>query len=485
MMIVSSRPAFHWSALVVLATLPSLNNAWAPLPRLTRSTWHISHREASRSSIHDENRASIRVVDTVPLGTLQIPTVGTGTISWSSDNRTYRATQQRELEHTLVCVFQCLTDDSSSCLETNNFAALKLTSPPSLQELVQTTLDSNAAFFDTAERYGSHLKTAIGLGWGETERLLGSMLPPHTRADGTTAIVSSASKTASPIVATKFTPTPWRTAVDSVVQACEQSRQRLGVDQIDLYQLHMPDIVQPFRFLGHDHPKDVTYWDGLIECYHRGLVKNVGVCNYGPTLLLQCQEHLSKRGVPLASNQIAYSLLGRHNGAQETLDVCHDVNVTLLAYYPFAMGLLTGKYHTDQIEWSSKALESLLTRSQKTRLEELDLRRYAEGDGATIPLGGIAPLLQVLQDIAQTRGATVSQVALNYIISKGAVPIPGARNAAQVADNLGAMGWRLSSDEVLRLEEASDALGFGFDGAGFKRTSEKFVGYGVEKWALT
>ena len=67
---------------------------------------------------------------------------------------------------------------------------------------------------------------------------------------------------------------------------------------------------------------------------------------------------------------------------------------------------------------------------------------------------------------------------------QGAIPIPGARTLSHVHDNRGALGWRLSEDEVMRLELAADGLGFEFDGAGFKRSNSKFVGYGVERWTL-
>jgi pyridoxine 4-dehydrogenase len=278
---------------------------------------------------------------------------------------------------------------------------------------------------------------------------------------------------------------PWRTTAQSVVDACEQSRRNLGVDQIDLYQIHMPDIVQPFRFLGKYEAKDSIYWDGLAECYHRGLVKNVGVCNYGPTLVSQCQEALAKRGVPLASNQIGFSLLGRHDGAQETVDKCHELGIKVLAFYPFAMGLLTGKYSSSMLEEESTNLvDSSLIKMKKTSLELKDLERYAKGDGKSIPKGGIAPLLRTMETIAQQRQKTVAQVALNYIICKGAIPIPGARTVSQLQDNIGSMGWRLTDTEVAILELEADKLGFGFDGAGFKRTNEKFVGYGVEKFYL-
>lgn len=345
-----------------------------------------------------------------------------------------------------------------------------------LQELVTEAYGANAAFLDTAERYGSHWKTALGTGYGETERMTDLFLKQATKAKGKRIVA--------PVVASKFTPLPWRTTAQSVIDACEQSRKNLGVESIDLYQIHMPDIVKPFKFLGNDKAYDEIYWDGLAECYHRGLVKNVGVCNYGPTLVAKCQEALAKRGVPLASNQIAYSLLGRHNGAQETVDKCNELGIKVLAYYPFAMGLLTGKYSQATLAAMDSSSEASLLNFQKSDLELKDLERYAKGDGIAVPEGGISPLLVTMATIAESRGKTIAQVALNYIMSKGAVPIPGCRTVTQLKDNLGAMGWRLSETEVVMLELEADKLGFGFDGAGFKRTSEKFVGYGTEKWSL-
>jgi len=354
---------------------------------------------------------------------------------------------------------------------------------PELESLVSTACALDVAFFDTAERYGSHLKTALGFGWGETEMLTREMLKRQAQIAGENSVKSA-------IIATKFTPTPWRTDPQSVVKACEESCERLGVSSIPLYQLHMPDIVQPAaRFLGEQErrDKDEIYWEGLAECYHSGIVQNVGVCNYGPTLLARCQEALGKRGVPLASNQIAYSLIGRHNGAQETVDACNRLGIQAIAYFPFAMGLLTGKYKSDgsKIFNQMNSLSDIsLFSSKKTPLETRDLNKYLNGNGRSIPMGGILPLLQVMEGIAQRRNKTVSQVALNYVMCKGVIPIPGARTAAQVEDNFGALGWRLSGEEIQVLEHESDRLGFGFEGAGFKRTSEKFVGYGVEKWAL-
>jgi len=244
------------------------------------------------------------------------------------------------------------------------------------------------------------------------------------------------------------------------------------------------------RFLGYDKSYDEVYWDGLAECYHRGLVKNVGVSNYGPTLVSKCHEHLAKRGVPLATNQIEFSLIAaRHNGAQQTLDRCNELGVKVLAYYPFAMGLLTGKYTSTSPEIKSEdafmSKSHSLSTSRRSNFERRDLERYANGDGKQIPLGGIAPLLRTMEKIAKNHDATVAQVALNYIICKGAIPIPGARTAAQYADNMGALNWRLTKREVTQMENEADSLGFSFNGAGFKRSDAKFVGYGMEKWSLS
>lgn len=403
------------------------------------------------------SKPKLPIKDTTKIGSLTVPSVGTGTISWSSDS-----------------VFDIESKE--------------------LEKVVSTAYKNNAAFFDTAERYGSHWKTAFGIGYGETEQLASKYIKTAVRSEEEeTAMTGMKINQVKPVVATKFTPIPWRTTARSVVDACEQSCRNLGVDQIDLYQVHMPDIVQPFRSFGKVESKDEIYWEGLAECYNRGLVKNVGVCNYGPTLVEQCQKYLATKGVPLASNQISFSLLGRHDGSQETLDKCNELGIKTLACYPFAMGLLTGKYtkaasSSHDTNGNSKLILptelSSLSASKKTNSEMLDLERYAYGDGLTIPQGGIQPLLITMASIAKKRNKTISQIALNYIISKGAIPIPGCRTSTQLEDNLGAMGWRLSKTEVKMLELEADKLGFGFDGAGFKRTSEKFVGYGVEKWTL-
>ena len=440
-------------AIIVAASTLLVVDAFAPSTSTTTST-SSSYCSAKGTAAS----AAVEPTDLTSLGTLSVPHVGCGTIAWSADKVTGRPN-------------------------------------PELVELVSTA-SGNGGFFDTGERYGSHAKTALGMGWGETECIIAKLLH-HER------ISPSSSSSSSAVVATKFTPSPWRTTALSVVDACLESRKRLNVETIDLYQIQMPDIVKPLRFLGYDKSNDEAYWDGLAECYYRGLVKNVGVSNYGPTLITKCHDHLRRKGVPLASNQIAYSLIGRHNGAQQTLDRSNELGVKVLAYYPFAMGLLTGKYTSDSPQMSvedelmkrtvsplsssstASSSSSSLSLSRRSNFERKDLERYARGDGISVPKGGVAPLLRTMEQMAAERGVTVAQIALNYIICKGAIPIPGARTAAQYTDNNGALGWRLSTQEVDILENEADSLGISFDGAGFKRSNAKFVGYGMETWSLT
>merc|ERR1719440_674282 len=167
-------------------------------------------------------------------------------------------------------------------------------------------------------------------------------------------------------VATKFAPTPWRNDAKSVVDACQGSCERLGVDSVALLQIHMPDIIQPFKAFGMETRNEEAHWDGLAEAYHSGIAQNVGVSNYGPTLLARCAEHLAKRGVPLASNQIHFNLLYRRQGSLATVEACKELDVACLAYYPLAMGLLTGKLTPTSLRG-------------KTDTRSRELLRYLEG----------------------------------------------------------------------------------------------------------
>jgi aryl-alcohol dehydrogenase-like predicted oxidoreductase len=138
---------------------------------------------------------------------------------------------------------------------------------------------------------------------------------------------------------------------------------------------------------------------------------------------------LKARGLPLACNEVELSLLRPGAVRNGLLDTCRELGVALIAYRPLAQGVLTGKY--------SEAHPPTGPRAAIYRREQL--RR-------------IRPLVEALHAVGARHGRTPGQVALNWVVCKGAIPIPGAKDPNQARDNAGAMGWRLSSDEIRELE---------------------------------
>jgi pyridoxine 4-dehydrogenase len=113
-------------------------------------------------------------------------------------------------------------------------------------------------------------------------------------------------------------------------------------------------------------------------------------------------------------------------------DVCDSLGIKLIAYSPLALGLLTGKFRENgQLP---KGIRGILFRQM---------------------LPGIKGLLGTLEEIANSRGKTMGQVAINWCICKGAIPIPGAKNPQQAQQNLGALGWFLNDSEIAELDVAA------------------------------
>ena len=131
-----------------------------------------------------------------------------------------------------------------------------------------------------------------------------------------------------------------------------------------------------------------------------------------------------------------YSLINRKVEKNGLLKSCQEQGITLIAYSPLGQGILTGKY------------------SPKRPLPGIRGWRYARS-----LLEKVQPLLGLMVEIGQAHGGkSAAQVALNWVICKGALPIPGAKNLRQVQENLGALGWRLVEAEVAALDEASDKV---------------------------
>ena len=266
--------------------------------------------------------------------------------------------------------------------------------------------EAGIVLFDTAEVYGI----------GESERLLGDFM------QGSPYPVCLASK---------YFPLPWRIFPQQVVGALDATLKRLQRSQVDLYQIHWP----LHWLLSHK-----TLLKTLAEQVQAGKIRAIGVSNYSAEQLREAHAYLQEFGVPLAVNQVQYSLLERKIERNGVLDTARELDVAILAYCPLAQGLLTGKYGRE-------------TSPKPTGARRLDPRFTATG------FAKILPLVDALRDIAERRDRTPPQVALNWLITRAkVVPIPGAKKPEQVRDNVGALGWSLSEEEADRL----DALSKGF-----------------------
>ncbi len=158
------------------------------------------------------------------------------------------------------------------------------------------------------------------------------------------------------------------------------------------------------------------------------------VSNYSKNQTLRAYDQLSKRNIPLASNQVEYSLLKRKIESNGLMDVCNELGISIISYSPLAMGMLTGKYSTENPPPGFRA------------------RRYGKKK-----LPGIEMLNGIMREIGENYGGkSPAQIALNWTICKGTVPIPGAKNAHQAEHNIGALGWRLTDEELKLLDRKSN-----------------------------
>ncbi len=272
-----------------------------------------------------------------------------------------------------------------------------------LQAAFFAAIEAGTTFFDTAEIYG------LGL----SEKFLGQF---RQQTQQTVQI------------ATKYGPLPWRFNAQSVSDALTASLERLQIQRVDLYQVHWP-----FNFF----MSQETLMNALADEVKRGRVAAIGVSNYSADQMREAHQLLAARGVPLAVNQVRYSLLTRQIETDGILNTARQLGVTILAYSPLAQGLLTGKYTGDSSKVPSGA-------------RRIDPRFNSNG------LKKIAPVISLLQHLGEKHGRTPAQVALNWLIAQGnVIPIAGVKTAEQVRQNAGALGWMLSQEELAQLEHVS------------------------------
>lgn len=210
---------------------------------------------------------------------------------------------------------------------------------------------------------------------------------------------------------------------EKVMQECEDCLRRLKTDYIDLFQIHWPDNTTPIS----------ETFEAVQRLIEQGKVRAAGVCNYS---VEQVDEALQT--IQLASNQVPYSLINR-GIEKNVLPQAIEKGMSIISYSPLQRGLLTGK-----IKPGHQFSEGDTREGNRFYTDE-NIRRTNE-------------LLQEIKPIAESHNATLAQVIINWTINQPGIGtvLVGARNEQQVKDNVGALNFKLSVEEISRITEASD-----------------------------
>ncbi|MBE9156268.1 aldo/keto reductase [Nodosilinea sp. LEGE 06152] len=277
-----------------------------------------------------------------------------------------------------------------------------------LQQVFNHCLSHGVTLFDSGDSYGT------GRLNGRSEILLGQFAKDY-----------QGPQRESLCLATKLAAYPWRLTPGSVVKAGAASVQRLG-RPIDLVQMHWSTAnYLPWQ--------EAPFLDGLMDLVEQGQARAIGLSNFGPRRLKLAHQRFQERGLTIATLQVQYSLLSTYPVTELGLkDLCDELGIRLIAYSPLALGLLTGKYSAPGPY--PPGVRGLLFRQLLPKIQ---------------------PLLDTVAAIAAQRQKTSAQVALNWCLCKGTIPIPGAKTLAQAEQNLGALGWRLDAGEVDDLDRAA------------------------------
>jgi aryl-alcohol dehydrogenase-like predicted oxidoreductase len=272
--------------------------------------------------------------------------------------------------------------------------------PEEEQLAFEASISAGVDLFDTAAMYSG----------GASEQRLGKL------AEGKHVVIS-----------TKFPP-GWRSKAEALPDALDQRLARLRRSTIDLYQHHFPS-----------RRISIPALMGLMaDAVPAGKVRAVGVSNYSAGQLRVAHAALAERGIPLASNQVEYSLLHRQPEANGVLDACRELGITLIAYQPLAQGVLTGKYRPGDRPKGIRRFG----------------RCYYRGGG----LEKAQPILSLLGEVGEGYSKSPAQVALRWLIEQeGILPIPGAKNGRQAASNAEALSFTLVAAEIEVLDQATTA----------------------------
>jgi len=278
------------------------------------------------------------------------------------------------------------------------------TSQTEKDEIIRTALDGGVNWFDTAELYGA----------GRSERALAKALENNDVPD------------AEVIIADKWWPFP--RFASSISRTIDTRLLNLAPYTIDLHQIHWPNSLSPIE----------AQMDQMADLVEAGKIRAVGVSNFGADYTHKAHDALAKRGLGLASNQVQFSLVDRSIESNGILQAARDLGVTIIAYSPLASGLLTGKYHKDPKTLSGTPFGRRIRLSGQ--IEET------------------RELIEALAEIAGSHNVTIGQVALNWVIhfhGDVIVAIPGASKVSHARESAGVLDFRLTDEEMDRLDELS------------------------------
>ncbi len=270
--------------------------------------------------------------------------------------------------------------------------------------IIKNALDGGVNWFDSAEMYG----------FGQSERTLRQ------------ALTNNQVKDEDVLIATKWWPFP--RLANNIRRTIGTRQKNLEGYTIDLYQVHWP--------LSLSSPE--AEMDVMADLVEQGKIRAVGVSNFSAEYTRRAHEALNKRGLGLASNQVQFSLAHRQIETNGVLEAAKDLGVTIIAWSPVASGLLTGKFHQ-----SPEVL-------QNTPLaRRINLRRQ---------LKKTKPLVDAMDEMAKRHGVSITQVALNWTVNfhgDSVVAIPGASQPKHAEEAAGVMSFRLTDEEMARLDELS------------------------------
>ncbi|MHA2384824.1 MAG: aldo/keto reductase [Candidatus Thorarchaeota archaeon] len=279
--------------------------------------------------------------------------------------------------------------------------------PDCMDEIVQVALDKGINWIDTAEVYGG----------GASERAVAHGLASAGKSPGDA------------IITTKWMPV--LKSAKSISKSAEKSTSRLEPYPIDLYLVHQ----------NYSRSSVKAQMDAMADLVEAGMIRAVGVSNFSSEKMISAHEALADRGIPLATNQVQFSLLHRNIEYNGVLETAKDLGVTITAYTPLGMGILSGKLH------SNPELLSSMPRFRRLRFRGKIKKSQ--------------PLVDDLDSIAGEHEATAAQVALSWTANyhgDAIVAIPGASKTYQAEQNADAMRVSLSSEQMGALSASSAEL---------------------------